>query len=88
MTGADGIQSMLNLAKVHGKPISIPEWGVEPTSHNGGGDDPAYVDGIASVVANNPTAYQSYFYKYGAQQQLAPGTQSLTRYQADFSAGS
>jgi hypothetical protein len=88
LNNADGIQSVLNLAKASHKPISIPEWGVEPPSANGGGDDAAYVNGIASVVANNPVAYQSYFYKYGAQTQLQQGPQSLTAYQNDFLAGS
>jgi hypothetical protein len=89
-TGADGVQAVLQFAAVNDKPISIPEWGVDTVSDGGGGDDPAFVNGIASVVADNPTAYQSYFYKDTWAQQFAPGTQSVAAYAADFdtSAGS
>jgi hypothetical protein len=85
-TGADGVQALVQFAAANGKPISIPEWGVDTVAHGGGGDDPAFVNGIASVVANNPTAYQSYFYKDTWAQQFAPGTQSVAAYAADFDA--
>jgi hypothetical protein len=85
--GADGIADVLNFAKANGKPISIPEWGVSPTADSDGfGADPTFVNGIASVVRNNPVAYQSYFYKYGYATQLADGPLSLTAYRADFGA--
>lgn len=84
MTAGDGLGAIVNFAAAQGKPISIPEWGVNTVAGGGFGDDPAFVQGIASLVANHPTAYQSYFYKYGQQTQLAPGTQSLAAYQAAF----
>jgi len=88
LNGADGIQAVVNFAAAQGKPISIPEWGVSPVGDSEGfGDDPTFVNGIASVVGDNPTAYQSYFYKYGYAIQLSPGTQSLAAYQQDFGAG-
>lgn len=52
---------IIAFAKSQGKPISIPEWGLVPASGGGLGDDPYYVSGIASLVANNNVAYQSYF---------------------------
>lgn len=84
--GSGGIANLLAFARSQGKPISIPEWGVDPVADGGFGDDPTFVNGIASVVANNPTVYQSYFYKYGQVTQLAAGTQSLAAYQAHFGA--
>lgn len=84
MTAGDGLGAIVDFAAAQGKPISIPEWGVNTVSGGGFGDDPAFVQGIASLVENHPTAYQSYFYKYGQQTQLAPGTQSLAAYQAAF----
>jgi hypothetical protein len=84
MNAPDGLEAVVDFAAAHGKPISIPEWGVNTVAGGGGGDDPAFVQGIASLVAGHPTAYQSYFYKYGQQTQLAPGTQSLAAYQAAF----
>jgi len=87
LNGPDGIQAVVNFAAAQGKPISIPEWGVSPVDQSEGfGDDPTFVDGIASVVRDNPTAYQSYFYKYGYATQLGPGTQSLAAYQQHFGA--
>jgi hypothetical protein len=83
---ADGVQAVVQFAAANDKPLSIPEWGVDTVADGGGGDDPAFVNGIASVVADNPTAYQSYFYKGTWAQQFAPGTQSVAAYAADFDA--
>ena len=83
--GPDGIADVLHFARAHGKPISIPEWGVSPRSQaEGFGDDPTFVNGIGSVVRNNPVAYQSYFYKYGYATQLADGPLSLASYRKNF----
>jgi glycosyl hydrolase family 26 len=84
-TQPDGIRDVERFAAAHGKPMSIPEWGVGPAgSNNSGGDDPAYVDGIASVVRNNRLAYQSYFYNYDWATQLAGGPLSLASYITHF----
>jgi hypothetical protein len=81
--------TVLAFAHAHGKPISIPEWGVGPaTIMEGGGDDPGYVQGIASVVANDNVAYQSYFFNESWAQGLASYPNSLAVYQAAFGAGS
>jgi hypothetical protein len=53
----EDINDLLAFAKQQGKPLSIPEWGTVSSQ----GDDAAYVQGIASIVANNNVAYQSYF---------------------------
>jgi beta-mannanase len=53
--GEGSIASIMNFARVNGKPISFPEWGLV------GSDDPTYVDGIASIIATSDVAYQSYF---------------------------
>ncbi len=85
---ADGIEDVLDFSRAHGKPLSIPEWGVAPADSNlSGGDDPAYVDGIAGVVRQNPVAYQAYFYRYGYATQLAQGTASLEAYRRHFGDG-
>lgn len=83
--GPDGMAAVLAFARAHGKPISIPEWGVSARSYSDGfGDDPVFVKGIASVVRHNDVVYQSYFYKYGYALQLHPGTQSLAAYRSAF----
>lgn len=82
-----GIAEIVNFAKAHNKPMSIPEWGVSsPSTMQGAGDDANYVDGIADVVRRNRVSYQSYFYKYDWATQLAHGSGSLAAYIRHFSA--
>ena len=57
-----GLGDLIKWGKVHGKPLSIPEWGLSAVGHKGGvGDNPYFVNAIAAVVRENATAYQSYF---------------------------
>jgi hypothetical protein len=81
-----GLRDAIAFAKARHKPLSIPEWGVGTAGLKSlaGGDDPAYVDGIASVVRRNRVAYQSYFYAHEWADQLAPGTRSLSSYRRHF----
>lgn len=84
-TGPDGIETVANFAKAHGKPFSIPEWGVGVDSGlDGFGDDPTFVKGIANVVRTTDTAYQCYFYNYGNATELATGPLSLAAYRRNF----
>ncbi len=60
----DGIAALAAFARLHHKRMSIPDWGLGPLQQPGygqGGDDPAYVDGIAGGVAQDNVAYQAYF---------------------------
>src|SRR4051794_35913861 len=83
-----GVRDVLTFATAHGKPLSIPEWGVgTPDQSLAGGDDPAYVDGIAGVVRDNRVAYQAYFDNYQWATQLANGPLSLAAYRRHFGAG-
>ena len=83
-----GIREVLDFAKAHHKPLSIPEWGIGPTGDKylSAGDDPAYIDGIASVVRNNDVAYQSYFYNHQWAPELAGSPLSLAAYRRHFGA--
>lgn len=56
-----GLSEILAFARRHGKPISLPEWGLISARHKGGGDNPVFVAAIAALVRNNRVAYQSYF---------------------------
>jgi hypothetical protein len=83
----DGLNAVAAYAAAHGKPLSIPEWGLVPTGANGGGgDDPTFVAGIASIVANNDVIYNSYFENSGTLQviPLIAAPQSLGAYQQDI----
>jgi hypothetical protein len=85
-TQPDGIREVLRFARGRGKPISIPEWGLalaDPQSL-GGGDDPAYVNGIADIVKHNPVAYQAYFYNHDSATLLNASPFSLAAYRHHF----
>lgn len=86
---AGGLRDLVAFARLHGKPISIPEWGVAPwdPSSLAGGDDPTYVSNLANVIATNSTAFQAYFYAYEFASQLQQGPLSLAAYKASFGDG-
>jgi hypothetical protein len=59
---ADGLTTVKAFAAANNKPMSIPEWGTSSAAQPaGGGDDGAYVSGMAGFIASNNVAYQSYF---------------------------
>jgi len=58
----DGFNAVAAFAQEHGKPMSIPEWGLAPPSQGGAGDDPTYVAGLASIISNYDVIYNSVFY--------------------------
>jgi hypothetical protein len=61
---ANGPAVMIAFAAAHHKPISIPEWGLVPMDRPaapGGGDNPQFVDGISTILANNKVSYSGYF---------------------------
>jgi beta-mannanase len=62
-----GINAVVDYAAAHGKPLSIPEWGLVPTTvPQGMGDDPYFVDQLAAIVRTQPVRYQSYFNSAGS----------------------
>jgi hypothetical protein len=84
-----GVQEVEDFAAAHDKPLSISEWGVEPSfnpTDAGGGDDAEYVNGIASVVASTNVAYQSYFFSGEESMQLLQSPLSIAAYRVDFGA--
>ena len=55
---AYGLTDFEAFAAAHAKPMSLPEWGLSTVPS---GDDPDYVDGIGSTVANGNYAFEAYF---------------------------
>lgn len=84
LTQTDGLRQVAAFARAHHKPMSIPEWGIGPTTDSGVGDDPAFVNAIARVVDGGNVAYQSYFYseQWGAEIGQAP--RSVAAYIRNF----
>ena len=87
-TRHNGPADLIAFANQHNKPLSIPEWGLVPThtAHPGGGDNPAFVHGIAAIVHNHRVTYSGYFNDPvgGTRLPLAAAPNSLTGYQQEF----
>ncbi|HTW98959.1 MAG TPA: glycosyl hydrolase, partial [Acidimicrobiales bacterium] len=78
-----GLDAFAAFAAQVGKPMSIPEWGLESSPN---GDDPYYVNGIGGFVADNDVSFECYF-DSGDDGILQMGTdlpQSLAAYQEQF----
>jgi hypothetical protein len=56
-----GLATVQSFATQHGKRMALTEWGLANRHANGVGDDPAYIEGIASFVDQHGLAYQTYF---------------------------
>jgi hypothetical protein len=76
------MNDLVAFANSVGKPISLPEWGID----DGNPDDPAYINGIASIVNDNDTSFQAYFdCACNGIQALGSGIpQATAAYQAAF----
>jgi hypothetical protein len=53
-----GLASFESFATARGKPMSLPEWGLEAYPS---GDDPGYIDGIGATFRRRDFAFESYF---------------------------
>ena len=60
--GPRGLGAWLAFAMAHGKPLSVPEWGMTPADA-GGGDHPAYVQAMRDFFRDHAAdiAYETYF---------------------------
>jgi Glycosyl hydrolase family 26 len=59
-SGLYGLDYWANFARLHRKPIGVPEWGVMQGGH-GLGDNPHYVEHMFNWMTNNHIVYQMYF---------------------------
>jgi hypothetical protein len=57
-----GLRFWAAFAVEHGKPLSLPEWGLwaRPDGH-GGGEDPAFIRRMHDFISTHDVAYQAYF---------------------------
>jgi outer membrane protein OmpA-like peptidoglycan-associated protein len=53
-----GLADFEAFAAAQGKPMSFPEWGLSTTPS---GDDPGYINGMGSTIANADFAFETYF---------------------------
>jgi len=60
-TMPDGMNWLAGFGSAHGKALTLPEWGVSLRSDGHGlGDDPYFVNQMASWIASNNVAFTSY----------------------------
>ncbi|MCZ7530350.1 MAG: glycoside hydrolase family 26 protein [Acidimicrobiia bacterium] len=60
--GERGLVFWRNFAQNHGKPLSIPEWGVsERDDGHGGGDAPSFIQNMRDFIASSNVEYHVYF---------------------------
>jgi Glycosyl hydrolase family 26 len=55
LTAPFGLEWHRDFAREHGKPMTIPEWGLK------GRDDPEFVERMHDWIERNPVAYHAYF---------------------------
>jgi hypothetical protein len=84
----DGLNALAAFAQAHGKQVSFDEWGVGNKSDGHGlGDDPNYINSLASWVHSHNVAYISYFDDDPGGSWdtiLSDFPSSLAAYRADF----
>ena len=81
----DGLWAVQRFARAHGKPLSIPEWGIGPAGQGGAaGDDPSYVKAIVRTIDRGDVLYQSYFTGGTEGPELLRAPRSLTVYRRAF----
>jgi hypothetical protein len=65
LNGDHGLQYWANFAKAHGKPMTLPEWGLSNrvADNNGGGDDPYFIQQVFNFVSipSNNVLFANYF---------------------------
>jgi len=64
LNGVGGLNWAASFAAAHGKSVAVPEWGLASGDNSGCiglGDDPNYVNQMASWLAANHAAFSSYF---------------------------
>lgn len=58
-----GLKDVLQFAKMHGKRVSFPEWGLVAAGPRlGGNDDPGYMQGMVDTIKDERPVYQGYWY--------------------------
>jgi hypothetical protein len=79
----EGLNWWASFAKDHGKQLSIPEWGIETwAGHNGGGDDPYFIEQMYNWMKANRPAYESYWDSDASLLSASNAPKSMAEYKA------
>jgi Glycosyl hydrolase family 26 len=101
LTEPYGLNWLAWFAASQGKPITLPEWGLDPASiandggsiseantEVGGGDDPAFINDMAQWIGQNDVVYASYWDYNASRLSNSSNPNSYAAFEADFGAGS
>lgn len=78
-----GVLDLVRFARARHKPLAVPEWGLIP-SPPGGGDDPAFVRGVAALTSAPDFVLRSYFDAGSSASVLRSSPQSVAAYRRAF----
>jgi hypothetical protein len=79
-----GVGALVRFAHAHHKPLTVPEWGLEPKSAGGIGADPAFMRGILQLLKHNDVSFESYFFQEGPEEALLADPSSLRIYRSQI----
>jgi hypothetical protein len=79
-----GVGAIARFAQAEHKPLSVPEWGLQPTSADGVGSDPAFTRGIVDLIRSRHVSFQSYFFAEGGRSALLADPASLRIYRKEL----
>jgi hypothetical protein len=75
-----GVRAIAAFARAHHKPLTIPEWGLVPSSHDGGGADSAFTRGFLAFLRADHVQSEAYFFTEGFSSTLLGDPTSLALY--------
>jgi hypothetical protein len=75
-----GVRAIAAFARAHHKPLTIPEWGLEPRSEDGGGADPAFTRGFLAFLRRDHVQSEAYFFSGSSSSTLLGDPTSLALY--------
>jgi len=61
-----GLDWWARYARQRHKPLALPEWGLVPRHHHGGGDNAVFIERLSTWMKHRPLAFESYFDAIGA----------------------
>ena len=81
---AGGVGAIARFAEAQHKPLSVPEWGLQPMSAGGIGSDPAFTRGLLRMMRTEHVSFQSYFFAEGGRSALLGDPVSLGIYRTEL----
>ena len=79
-----GVGAIARFARAQHKPLSVPEWGLQPTAADGVGSDPAFTRSLVRMMRSRHVSFQAYFFAAGGRSALLGDPASLRIYRTEL----